>query len=133
MEKETTKIAVPLFGERIAPRFDTALKVLFITIEDGKIAEEEEITLVGVHPLRMSHWFKEEGVDIVICAAIDVMCSRTIVENDIQLFCRIVGPAREAVSAYLNGNLNSMAMGNCPFGRVRRFRGGFDDQKIKKS
>jgi len=127
MNEKDFKIAVPIFEGRIAPRLDTAWKMLLVCVEDGKIKDEEEVRVVGLHPLKMSLWLKQEGVSVVICSGVDGICSRSLVEDGIMIFPRIAGCAREAVRSYLDGSLASMAVPTRPFGRGckgGRFRGG---------
>jgi len=127
MNDKDFKIAVPIFEGRIAPRLDTAWKMLLVSIEDGKIKDEEEVRAIGLHPLKMSLWFKQEGVTVVICSGVDEICSRSLIENGILIFTRIAGCPREAVRSYLDGSLANMAIPTRPFGRGckrGRFRGG---------
>lgn len=127
MNKKDFKIALPIFEGRIAPRLDNAWKMLLVSIEDGKVKEEEEVRVIGLHPLKMSFWLKQEGVSVVICSGIDEICSRSLIENGILIFPRIAGSAREAVRSYLDGSIASMAVPTRPFGRGYkrgRFRGG---------
>jgi predicted Fe-Mo cluster-binding NifX family protein len=126
-DKKCFKIAVPVFEWRVAPRLDTAEKMLFATVEDGKVVDEEEVRIVGVHPLNIAHWFRDEGIEVVICCGVDATCSSLLLENGIDLVSWIAGNAREAIRAYLDGTLSSMAipvdtLGGRPF--RKRFRGG---------
>lgn len=110
MEKDCYKIAVPLFERRVAPRLDTAEKILFATVGDGQVKDEEEVRIVGVHPLNIARWFKDEGIKVVICCGIDFTCSSLLVQYDINIISWIAGDARDAIRRYLDGTLESMAI-----------------------
>lgn len=127
MTQEGYKIAVPIFQGRVAPRLDTADNILFTTIEDGKVKGEEEVRVIGIHPMKMAHWFKEEGVTVLICCGIDRFCYQFMFDSNILIFPRIVGDVNKAVNAYLNGNLEGMAISCAHYGRGRNrsLRGGF--------
>ena len=131
VDKKCFKIAVPVFEWRVAPRLDTAEKMLFATVEDGKVVDEEEVRIVGVHPLNIAHWFKEEGISVVICCGIDSTCSSLLLKSGIVLVAWIAGNARDAIRAYIDGTLSSMAISTDPLGGGpfrRRFRGGKFDR-----
>ena len=127
VDEKCYKIAVPVFECRVAPRLDTAEKMLFATVENGEVVNEEEVRIVGVHPLNIAHWFKDEGITVVICCGIDAKCSSLLLESGIDLISWIAGNARDAVRAYLKGTLSSMAISTDAIGGGplrRRFRGG---------
>lgn len=126
MEKDCFKIAVPLFEGRVAPRLDTAEKILFATVGDGEVKDEEEVRIVEVHPLNIARWFKDEGIKVVICCGIDFTCNSLLMQCDIHIISWIAGDARDAVSRYLNGTLESMVIPTGTFDGYpprRRFRG----------
>jgi predicted Fe-Mo cluster-binding NifX family protein len=125
MNTNTEKLALPLFGERIAPRLDTAQRLRFVTIRDGVVEESEDITIVGIHPLKLAHWLKEEGIRTLICCGIDRMTSRTFHESGIQLIPRIGADADLAVRAYIDGTIETLSItpAGGP-GRGRRHHGG---------
>ncbi|MBN1883103.1 MAG: hypothetical protein JW885_13115 [Deltaproteobacteria bacterium] len=125
MSENTEKIALPLFGERIAPRLDTAQRLRFVTVRDGSVEETEDVMVVGVHPLKLAHWLRDEGVGVLICCGIDRMTSRMFYESGILLIPRIGADADQAVRAYINGTIESLSIIpiNRP-GRGRRHRGG---------
>ncbi len=134
MDKECLNIAVPIFEQRVAPRLDTADKILFTTVEDRTIVNEEEVRIVGVHPLNMASWFKSEGINVVICCGIDSICKNSFNQFGIHLVSWIAGDAREAIEAYLNGTLESMAISTETFNGGscrRRFRCGRGGQGQK--
>ncbi len=135
MNKIHLNIAVPIFEQRIAPRLDTADKILFATVEDRKIVNEEEVRIVGVHPLNMASWFKSEEINVVICCAIDSICKNSFSQCGIHIISWIAGDARGAIEAYLNGALESMAISTETFNVGpcrRRFRCGGRGEGQKK-
>jgi len=125
MDNNYLNIAVPIFERRIAPRLDIAERILFANVEDRKIVNEEEVRIIGVHPLNMASWFKGEGINVVICCGIDSICKNSFDQCGIQLVSWIAGDAREAIKAYLNGTLDRMAIPTEKFSGdscCRRFR-----------
>jgi predicted Fe-Mo cluster-binding NifX family protein len=129
MDGATYRIAVPLLEERIAPRFDTAQRMLFVTISDERIASREIVRLIGIHPLQMAHWLKKEGVDVFICSAIDVITWQSMTNLGVTVYSRIAGDAVGAVEAFIRGTLDEMSipcMGRGVGCKRRRWRGTED-------
>jgi predicted Fe-Mo cluster-binding NifX family protein len=125
MDANVEKIALPLFGERIAPRLDTAQRLRFVTVRNGAVEETEDVTVVGVHPLKLAHWLRDEGVGVLICCGIDRMTSRTFHDSGIRLISRIGADADLAVRAYIDGTIETLCiMPTGGPGRGRRHRGG---------
>jgi len=125
MDAHVEKIALPLFGERIAPRLDTAQRLRFVTVRDGIVEDTEDVTVVGVHPLKLAHWLRDEGVGVLICCGIDRMTSRMFHDSGIRLIPRIGADADLAVRAYIDGTIETLSVipTDGP-GRGRRYRGG---------
>lgn len=132
MDGTTYRIAVPLLEMRIAPRFDTAQRMLFVTVADNRIMSQEVVRLIGIHPLQMAHWLKNEGVDIFICSAIDVVTWQSMKNLGVTVYPRIAGDAVVAVEALIQGTLDEMAvpcMGRGIGCRRMRWRGAPDNDK----
>lgn len=125
MNAITEKIALPLFGERIAPRLDTAQRLRFVTVRNGTVEETEDVAVVGVHPLKLAHWLRDEGVGVLICCGIDRMTSRMFLDSGILLIPRIGADADQAVRAYIDGTIETLSIvpADGPE-RGRRHRGG---------
>lgn len=132
MDGTVRRVAVPLLEERIAPRFDTAQRMLFATISDKGIVSSEIVRLIGIHPLQMPQWLKKEGVDIFICSAIDMITWQSMTNLGVTVYSRIAGDAVGAVEAFLRGKLDEMSipcMGRGIGCRRMRWRGTPGDDK----
>jgi len=132
MDGTTIRVAVPLFEERIAPRFDTAQRMLCATISDNRIVSQEVVRLVGIHPLQMAHWLKTEGVDVFICSAFDAITWQRLPSLGVPVYPRIAGDAVCAVEALIRGRLDEMTvpcMGRGVGCRRMRWRGTPGDDK----
>jgi predicted Fe-Mo cluster-binding NifX family protein len=130
MDPASYRVAVPLLEERIAPRFDTAQRMLFVTVSENRITNQEVVRPVGIHPLKMAHWLKNEGVDVFICSAIDMVTRQSMMNFGVTVYPRIAGDALGAVEALIQGRLDEMSipcMGRGPGCRRRRWRGTPDD------
>jgi len=115
------KVAIPLFGNWISPRFGFSPEMWILTIEKGKVVSQERISMAG---LALPQWFNQlssRGVDSIICGGIDGFCHRQLENLGISVIPEIAGEANEALSLFLNGKLQP---GFQAYGRGDRERKG---------
>lgn len=65
------KIAIPIFGPRVSPRFDCAPGLLLFTLERGKVVDREELPLIPWDPWLRMEKLKEMNIQALICGGID--------------------------------------------------------------
>ena len=99
------KVAIPVFGPRVSPRFDFAPGILVFTLEDGKVLEREEISLRPWNPWQRVEKLKELQVQTLICGGIDGISERILLQHRIQVIPWIAGEAEAALEAFLEGKL----------------------------
>ena len=99
------KIAIPIFGSRVSPRFDCAVHLLFLTLENGKIVSQEEISMIPWNPLQRIEKLKELQVQTLICGGIDGNSERMLQNYSIQVIPWIFGEITDALDAFLKGKL----------------------------
>jgi predicted Fe-Mo cluster-binding NifX family protein len=98
------KIAIPLFGKRISPRFDVAPRIGLYDIEGGKVAKYGEI-------LCKEEWdgldrilkLKEMEVDTLICGTMPRDLNDMLNSNGIKIFHRFTGNSRDVLKRFLKG------------------------------
>jgi predicted Fe-Mo cluster-binding NifX family protein len=117
-----TKIAIPLFNERVSPRFDCAQSFLLVETEDRRIIESEELQTVQLSTMERVGKLNDLRVDALICGGIDEVSARRLVHNGIRIYAWITGLARDALSAFLNGDLESGIMVGAGGHRQGRWR-----------
>ena len=104
------KIAIPLFDERVSPRFDCARSFLLAVAENGRAIEREEIPAAVWSPLERVEVLKELGVDTLICGGIDEVSSRRLILRHVKIYSWVTGLAEEALQSLLKGELKPRAM-----------------------
>jgi predicted Fe-Mo cluster-binding NifX family protein len=115
-------VAIPLFGNWISPRFGFSPEMWILTIEDGKVISQKTISMDG---LALPQWFDQLaslGIDTLICGGIDGFCHHQLKSLGISVIPEIAGEASEALSLFLNGELEP-GFRICR-GRGRGLRGG---------
>ena len=105
-----TKIAIPIFNERVSPRFDCAQSFLLVETEDRRILESEELQTVQLSTMERVGKLSDLRVDALICGGIDEASARGLVHNGIRIYSWVTGLARDALISFLNGDLESATM-----------------------
>lgn len=112
------KVAIPVWGDKISPVFDTAARIMVVdtaTEPSGRIS----VSLEGDDLVRRCTRLQELGVDTLICGAIsNPFCHRLRAVN-IEVIQGISGPREDVLQAFLRGDLDQEAfrMPGCPRGR----------------
>ncbi len=101
------KIAIPIFGPRVSPRFDFAPGLLLFTIEKGRIVERTEIDLTHLDPAQRLERLHELGIQALICGGIDGHSAQVLRGGHIQVTSWVAGEAETAMEYYLRGELKS--------------------------
>jgi predicted Fe-Mo cluster-binding NifX family protein len=111
------KVAIPLFGNRISPRFDFSPEMKIISFEKGEVINQEHLSMGHLSlSQRLDHLISSE-VNQVICGGIDIYCLDQLTRSGIQVLPNIVGEAEIALRLFLNGRLRP---GRCCDSRGRR-------------
>ena len=103
------KLAIPLFGPRVSPRFDHAPRLLLLSLERGRVVSREEIPLNPLTVWQRVEKLKELGVEIVICGGIDESSKCWLIDQKIQVIPFVAGEASRAVIDFLAGRLKACA------------------------
>ena len=101
------KIAIPMFTNRVSPRFDFASKVLIATVADRKVIERQEFSLINLNPIRRNSLLCELGVDILICGGISTFAQRLAVGNGIDIIPMVQGEIEEVLNLFMRGSICS--------------------------
>ncbi len=111
------KIAIPLFGARISPRFDFSPEIRIITVEDGKVVRQENFPVAHLNLTQRLDQLTSNGVDKVICGGIDGFCLNQLGSKGIEVVHNVAGEAEIASDLFMKGRLRP---GFCCEGRGRR-------------
>jgi predicted Fe-Mo cluster-binding NifX family protein len=114
------KVAIPIFGPRVSPRFDYAPGLLLFNLEDGKVEGIERFSLQTWDRLQRLQKLQELGVQTLICGGIDGNSAQILSDYGIRVIAWVAGEAEEALRRFLQGKLRP-GVELCP--RCRRGRG----------
>jgi len=126
------KIAIPLFGTRISPRFDHAPAAMLITADpDNK--ESLDIHKISLQQdlsyLDRINQLKASGVDVVICGGISNDMLELLKSRQIEVIPWVTGEAKQALRIFIQGKLIPGAI-LCPGRRMRQW--GFCAQQKRR-
>ncbi len=127
-EEKEMKIAIPLFGTRISPRFDCAPGLLLITTDDEgrEIIERDEMVCQSINYIERINQLKTAGVDVVICGGISNEMQELLCRKNIEVIPWVTGDVQKALRLFTQGKLTPGAI-LCPGRRIRQW--GFCKQR----
>ena len=115
------KVAIPLFGSRISPRFDFSPEIWIVTVESGRVVSQEKFPMTHLDLPQRLDQLTLRGVNKVICGGIDGFCLNQLGTRGIEVLENVVGDAGIAFNLFLNGKLKPGHM--CDRRRRGRFCG----------
>lgn len=99
------KVAVPLFGEEVSPRFGCSTEVLIAWVDAGGVELEGARGLTGTAPWQWPELFSSMGVSVVVCGGIHGRFQQELERRGIQVIWGVIGLAADALHALQNGRL----------------------------
>ena len=99
------RLAIPIFGSRVSPRFDCSQKILLIDIQNGAVVNKNEVDTSGWHSLSYIARLYNLKPNIVICGGI---CNRdyyALSNHGIRIIPSVFGEVEEVIRSFLKGDL----------------------------
>jgi predicted Fe-Mo cluster-binding NifX family protein len=99
------KIAIPLFGNRISPRFDFSPELWIITVENREVIHQDRLPMTNLNlPQRLEQITSHE-VDKVICGGIDGFSLNQLGNNGVEIVHDVIGEAEVVFNLFMRGRL----------------------------
>ena len=114
------KVAIPLYGGRVSPRFGYTRDFLIVEIEGKKEIDRKALTMEINHPARMADRLAKEEVSLVLSGGMNPYFQEQFRLRNIAVIWGLIGEADDVLASYLDDQVFS-GMGPCP-GRNRHFR-----------
>jgi predicted Fe-Mo cluster-binding NifX family protein len=99
------KIAIPIFGDRISPRFDFSPEMWVIEVENGKVVGQERFSTANLNLPQRLEQITSNGVDKVICGGIDVFSRDQLGSRGIDVVQDVIGDAGIVFDLFMRGRL----------------------------
>jgi predicted Fe-Mo cluster-binding NifX family protein len=100
-------IAIPIYENRVMPRFGFTREIIVVTVEDEKVVSNRRLTISQEELLSLPAMLASEQVSVLICGGIHPRFQQAIQQQRIELIWGVIGDWQEVVSAYLDGTLQS--------------------------
>lgn len=99
------KIAVPRFGEEVAPCFDYSSNIVVFTIQNKQIINEQEFTLSSQWTVDRIRLLRDQQVNVLICGGIQDKFEDIVRANGIQVISWVSGKVEDLVHKHLTDKL----------------------------
>ncbi|OGP93058.1 MAG: hypothetical protein A2157_17160 [Deltaproteobacteria bacterium RBG_16_47_11] len=99
------KIAIPIFENRISPRFDLSPEMWFIEVERGKVVKQEKLSSATLNLPQRLEQIGSNGVDKVICGGIDGFSRNQLGSRGIDVVQDVIGDAEIVFDLFMRGRL----------------------------
>jgi predicted Fe-Mo cluster-binding NifX family protein len=101
------KIAIPIFENRISPRFDFSPEMWVIEVEKGKVVGQEKFSTANLNLPQRLEEITSNGVDKVICGGIDGLSRDQLGSRGIDVVQDVIGDADTVFDFFMKGRLRS--------------------------
>ena len=99
------KIAIPIFENRISPRFDFSPEMWVIEVERGKVVGRERLPTMNLNLPQRLEQITSNGVDKVICGGIDGLSRDQLGSRGIDVIKDVKGEADMVFDLFMRGRL----------------------------
>ncbi len=107
------KIAIPLYANRISPRFGYSESFLVVALNSKGEFKRKNIVADIETPLQIAEYFAKEGIDVVLSGGMDQDFLREFRLRNIEVIWGLIGEVEDVLAAYQKGKVFA-GMGPCP-------------------
>ncbi len=101
------KIAIPVHGNRVMPRFGCTREMVIVTVEGGQRLDSRRLSLTSADFVTLPNFLTAENVSVLICGGIHPRFQQIMQTLNIDLIWGVVGEWQQVVQAYLKGTLRT--------------------------
>jgi predicted Fe-Mo cluster-binding NifX family protein len=99
------KIAIPLFGNRVSPRFDCAPQILIVTVELGSTPQRQHMAAVDWTATERVGRLKALNVNTIICGGIDRWSADALRAAGVRVQNSVTGDAEEVLADWIRSEV----------------------------
>jgi len=99
------KIAIPRFGESVAPCFEYSATMAIFTVEDAKVISQKDFVLHSQQEFDRVRLLRDQGVDTLICGGVRDRFEDMINALGIRVISWVSGDVDELLDKFLRGKL----------------------------
>jgi predicted Fe-Mo cluster-binding NifX family protein len=99
------KVAIPLFRDRVSPRFDVCPEIWIIELNNGEVINQEKWPMESFNLQQRLDQLTSKGVHKIICGGIDSFCIGQLGNRGIDVIHNVAGEAGEVLNLFMRGRL----------------------------
>ena len=99
------RVAIPHFGESVAPCFEYCSTMAIFVIEDGKVVSQMDFPLETRVPFDRVRLMKLEQVDVVVCGGVQDYLEDILRESGIEVISWVSGTVADLLGRFVAGAL----------------------------
>lgn len=99
------KLAIPRFGEEVAPCFEYSATIAIFTIRRRRVVDQTDFTLQSREALDRVRLLRDQGVDALICGGVHAFFEDMLVDHGIRVISWVSGDVDKLLRRFLHGQL----------------------------
>ena len=130
------KIAIPIFENRVSPRFDFSPELWIIEVESGEVVSQEKFPTANLNLPKRLEQITSNRIDKVICGGIDGLSRNQLGSRGIDVVQDVIGDAEVVFDFFMKGRLRPgfccerrRGRGFCGWKRGSHGRRNIDDER----
>jgi len=116
------KVAIPRFGEFVAPCFEYSATIAIFTVDRRKVIDERDFSLQSREAVDRVRLLRDQGVDTLICGGVHTRFEDMLVENGIAVISWVSGEVDTLLRQFLHGSLTPGSGQLCGTAKTRERR-----------
>lgn len=99
------KVAIPRFGEDVAPCFEYSATISIFTIGGAKVVDQTDFTLQSKRIFDRLRLLRDQGVDTLICGGVQDQFEDAVQACGIRVISWVCGNVEELLDLFVHGRL----------------------------
>jgi len=101
------KVALPRFGESVAPCFEHTATICIFVVEGSRVGEQTDFKLTSREPLDRVRLLKDQRVDVLICGGMQDRFQAMVEGLGIRVISWVSGDVDALLERFIRGELRS--------------------------
>jgi len=107
------KVAIPRFGEVVAPCFEYSATIAVFTLRGRKVIDQTDFCLQSREAFDRLRLLRDQRVDTLICGGVQAFFEDALVESGISVISWVSGSVDDLLKRFLAGDLVARAVRRC--------------------
>ena len=105
LQADTVKVAIPRYGESVAPCFEYSATMAIYSIAGTEGVEQIDVTMYSRVAFDRIRLIRDYEVEVVICGGVEDKYEDMLRANGVRVFSWVSGNVEDLLRAYLEGRL----------------------------